>query len=73
MVNKAPNIREELNILAFKRRHVILNGGVMVFYEPRKKKIEFKKKKKRRRTFQRGILSKIQKVKHFLFLTFSAL
>ena len=44
LVNKAPNIREELNILAFKRRHVILNGGVMAFYEPRKK-IELKKKK----------------------------
>lgn len=38
LVNKAPNIKEELNTLAFKRKHVILSGGVMAFYEPRKKK-----------------------------------
>ena len=52
LVNKAPNIREELNILAFKRRHVILNGGVMVFYEPRKKKLSLKKKKEKEEHFK---------------------
>ena len=46
LVNKSPNIKEELNILAFKRKHVILSGGVIAFYGSRpkkKKKIELKK------------------------------
>ena len=33
----------------------------------------FKSEMFQKKTFQRGILTKIQKVKHFLFFTFSAL
>lgn len=47
LVNKAPNIKEELNILAFKRKHVILSGGVIAFYGPRKKKKKKKELKKK--------------------------
>lgn len=59
LVNKAPNIKEELNTLAFKRKHVILSGGVMAFYEPRKKKIELEKS--RRCHFKNEMLKKNSK------------